>query len=137
MAQPADPSNENFLPGIKFLNVQFFWGGMYGVGTIQERCTYVRSKGLSIAAAPTSTLGEIHMVWVAHAEVPCKGVVPTERLLLRAQVTAHLLLARVVDGVLVPCEVVRPREDGVARLPSRGVDALALVGSFLGVAERR
>ena len=37
------------------------------------------------------------------------------------------LLAGVVDGVLVAGEVVSLRKDGVARFPSRGVNALSFV----------
>jgi len=74
---------------------------------------------------------------MAHSKVACEGIVPAEGLLLCTQVTAHLLLARVVDGILMAREVVRSREDGVAGLARRGVDALALVGPVLGVAKRR
>jgi len=37
--------------------------------------------------------------------------------------TVHFLLPGIVDGVLVPGETIRPREDGVARLICRGVDS--------------
>jgi hypothetical protein len=60
-------------------------------------------------------------------------VVARKRLFLDAQCAAHLLLARVVDRVLVPGQVVGPREDGVAGLAGRGVDALALVRPRLRV----
>lgn len=93
-------------------------------------------KSLS-SAAPATALGRVHVIGVADAEVPGERIVATEGFLFRAQVAAHLLLARVVDGVLVPGEVVRAREDRVARLVGRGVDALAAVRSFLRVARRR
>jgi hypothetical protein len=39
--------------------------------------------------------------------------------------TVHFLLPGIVDGVLVPGEIIRPREDGVARLTRRGVESPA------------
>ena len=74
---------------------------------------------------------------MAHAEVPSEGIVSAEGLLLGAQVTPHLLLAGIVDGILVPREVVRAREDRVAGLAGRGVDAFTAVGPFLCVAHSR
>ena len=59
-------------------------------------------------------------------EVPCERIVPRKRLLLGAQMTAHFLLARIVDRVLVACEVVRPAENRVARLARRRVNSFAL-----------
>jgi hypothetical protein len=63
---------------------------------------------------------------VHHSQVPCERIVPAEGLLLGAQRTVHLLLARVVDGVFVSREIVRPGEDGIARLSGRRIDSPAL-----------
>jgi len=41
----------------------------------------------------------------------------------------------VVDGVLVPGEVVRPGEDGIARLASARIDSIASMGSSLRIAQ--
>jgi hypothetical protein len=65
--------------------------------------------------------------------VTCQCVIAREGLLFDAQCAADLLLAPVMNRVLVPSEVIRPREDGVARLPGSGVDALTLVWACLGV----
>jgi len=46
-----------------------------------------------------------------------------------------LHFATVVDRVLVPGEIVRPGEDGVARLASARVDPVASMGSSLRVAQ--
>jgi hypothetical protein len=62
------------------------------------------------------------------SQVPRERIVPAEGLLLGAQWAVHLLLARVVDGVLVSCQVVRPGENGVAWLSGRRIDSLALFG---------
>ncbi len=69
-----------------------------------------------------------------HAHVPCQGIVPTERLLLRAQVTSDLLLAIAVDRVFMSCEVVASAEDRIAGLAGRRIDSLALVWTGLVVA---
>lgn len=69
--------------------------------------------------------------------MPRQRVVPRKGLLLGAEVTADLLLACVVDGILVAGEVVGAREDGVARLAGGGVDALAFVWSGLAVSHER
>jgi hypothetical protein len=65
--------------------------------------------------------------------VTCQCVVARKGLLFNAQCAADLLLAPVVNRVLVPSEIVRPREDGVARLSGSGVDALTLVWACLRV----
>lgn len=61
---------------------------------------------------------------MTHAEMSGQGIVATERFLFVADVAADLLLTGVMDGVLVPCEVIWPAEDGVARLSGRRIDAL-------------
>jgi len=78
----------------------------------------------SFVSAPA--LGQVDVIRVDDTQMAGEGVVPAERLLLGAQRTVHLLLAGIVDRVLVPGQIVRPREDGVARLARRWVDALAL-----------
>lgn len=72
-------------------------------------------------------------VGVAHPVVPRQCISTAERLLLCTQVAVHFLLFGVVDRVLMPGQVVRPREDGVARLAGAGVDAIAAVRSGLAV----
>jgi len=108
-------------------------GVMY-CGTIGRRTPTVVG---SVSTIPASDLVQLNVIRMAHSEVACKGIVPTEGLLLGTQVTAHLLLACVVDRILVSCEIVRSRENGVAGLAGRRVNALALVGPVLGVAKRR
>jgi len=71
---------------------------------------------------------------VDDAHVTREGVVPRECLLFAAMRASDLHLAVVVDGVLMPCQVVRPGEDSVAWLTRRRVDTAALVWSSLGVA---
>lgn len=75
----------------------------------------------------SSALAREFHLGMADPEVSCQGIVPTERLLLRAQMTSNLLLARIVNGVLVTSEIVRPREDGVTWFARAGIDALTLV----------
>jgi len=60
-----------------------------------------------------------------------------ESLFLGAQVASDLQLAGVVDGVLVPRQVVWPREDGAAWLASAGVDSVTTMRSGLGVEQIR
>lgn len=83
-------------------------------------------------SSPPGLSGEINFR-VHDPHVPRQRVVSRKRLLLGAQVTADFLLARIVYRVLVPGEVVRPREDGVARFARRRIDALAFVWSRLAV----
>ena len=78
----------------------------------------------SLVSAPA--LREVDVIRVDDTQMAGEGVVPAERLLLGAQRTVHLLLAGIVDRVLVPGQIVRSREDRVARLARRGVDSLAL-----------
>lgn len=48
--------------------------------------------------------------------MPRERIVPAKALLLGAQRTMHLLLARIVNRVFMSREIVRPGEDGIARL---------------------
>jgi len=77
------------------------------------------------------------VIRVNDSEMSGERVVPAERLFLGAQRTVHFLLPGVVDRVLVPGQVVRAREDGVARFARRRVDSLALVWPRLRIALRR
>ena len=79
-----------------------------------------------------AAFGEVDVIRVHHPQMSGESIVPAERLLLGAQRTVHLLLAGVVNRVLVPRQIVRPREDGVARLARRGIDALALCQVSIG-----
>lgn len=88
------------------------------------------------AAAPSAVLaGEVDLR-MHDAHVTSEGVVAAESLLLNAQGATHLLFAGVVDRVLMAGQVVGPREDRVARLARRRVDALALVWARLRVARK-
>lgn len=48
--------------------------------------------------------------------------------------TPHLLLPRIVYGIFMSRKIVGPREDRIARLARRRIDALTLVRSRLRVA---
>ena len=50
-----------------------------------------------------------------HAHVPYKGVVARERLLFTTHRTLDLCLPVVMDSVVVSCQIIRPREGGIAR----------------------
>ena len=66
--------------------------------------------------------------------VPSECVIARKRLFLNTQRAPDFLFSRVVDSVLVPGEIIRPREDGAAGLAGSWIDALALVGARLAVA---
>lgn len=90
------------------------------------------SSSVVVPAASAVLSGEVDFR-MNNPHMPGEGVVPRERLLFYTQRTAHFLLARIVNCVLVSGEVVWPREDGVAGLACRGVDSLALVRPRLRV----
>jgi hypothetical protein len=69
--------------------------------------------------------------WYMDTEVTGEGKVAAKGLLVGTQVTAHLLLACVVDGTLLSGEIVGSREGVVARLSSKRVHRLGLVRSIL------
>lgn len=69
-------------------------------------------------ATSASSLVQFDMIGMADAEMSGQRIVPAECLLLSTQMTPHFLLARIVDGVLMSCEIVWARENGVARFPS-------------------
>lgn len=79
----------------------------------------------------TSGLARDLLRRMADAEVSSKGIVAAESLLFCAEMTANFLLAGVVYSVLVSREIVRPREDSIARLSSRWIDSFALVRTKL------
>lgn len=66
--------------------------------------------------------------------MPGERVIAREGLFLRAQMTPHLLLARIVDGVLVARKIVGPGEDRIAWLARRRINPLAPVRPRLRVA---
>lgn len=70
-----------------------------------------------------------------HSHVSRKRIVARKGLFFRAQMTPHFLLARIVDRVLMPCQIIRPREDRVAWFARRRIDSLALVGASLRIAQ--
>lgn len=80
--------------------------------------------------------GELN-IRVTNSVVSRKRISATERLLLGTQVAVHLLLLGVVDGILVPGQIVGPREDGIAGLASAWVDAVTAMGSGLAVEQAR
>jgi hypothetical protein len=53
---------------------------------------------------------------VNYAHMPCQSIIARESLLFAAMRASDLHFAVVVDGVLVPCQIVRAREDSVAGL---------------------
>jgi hypothetical protein len=69
--------------------------------------------------------------------MPCEGIVAAEGLLFLTNWAVNFLLSGIVDGVLMPGEIVRPRENGVARLARGRVNSFALVRPGLGVSLRR
>lgn len=75
---------------------------------------------------PASALREVGVFGVHHSHMPCECIVAAEGLLFLANWTMHFLLPGIVDGVLVPSEIVRPRENGVAGLARGGVNPFAL-----------
>jgi len=60
-------------------------------------------------------------------------VVPAECLLLGTKMTADFLLAPIVYRIFMPGKIIRPRENGIARLAGRWVDAVAFVRSGLRI----
>lgn len=85
-----------------------------------------------VTSTPAVLSGEVNL-GMHDAHMACQCVIARESLFLDAKCAANLLLARVVYCVLVTCEVIRAGKYSVARLASRGVDALTLVGSRLRI----
>lgn len=73
------------------------------------------------------------MFRVHDSQMSREGVISAKSLLLSTQRTVHLELPGVVNGVLVPREIVRPGEDCVARLSGGRIDPLTFVGTRLRV----
>lgn len=76
---------------------------------------------------PSATLRLVDIFGMYHSEMTGQRIVSAECLFFSTQRTVDFLLARVVDCVLVPREIVRSREDSVARLSRRRVNSFALV----------
>lgn len=91
------------------------------------------SDSIVVPSAAPVLSREVYL-WMDDSHVSGESVIPGEGLFLGAERTPDLLLADVVDRVFVPCEIVRPREDGIAGLACRRVDTLALVRPGLRVA---
>ena len=85
-----------------------------------------------MASTPPVFAGKLHLR-MTHTKVPGESVGATERLVVGAEVTTHLLLPCIVYCVFMTGEVVRSREDGVARFPGARIDAVALVRPSLAV----
>jgi len=66
--------------------------------------------------SPSAVLPREVNLGMHDAHVPRECVAARKGFFLLAERAARFLLADVVDRVLVPREIVRPREDGVARL---------------------
>jgi len=60
----------------------------------------------SVSSTTSSTLGQLNMLRMTNTEMSGEGIIPAESFLLGAQVTANLLLARVMDRVFVAREIV-------------------------------
>lgn len=88
---------------------------------------------ISGAASPAVLPWEVNF-GMHNAHVPRESVAAGEEFFFLAQCASGLLLANVVDRILVPRKIVRPRENCVARLSGPGVDALAFVRPSLRVA---
>ena len=65
--------------------------------------------------------------------MPRQCIISTKRLLLGTQPTSDFLFPAIVDRVLVACQIVTAREDGVAGFSRGGVQAGAFVGAEGGV----
>lgn len=70
---------------------------------------------------------------MAHTIVPGECISATERFLNCAKIALDFVLSLIVDSVLVPSQIVGTRKDGVARLASARVDAVATVRTSLTV----
>lgn len=71
---------------------------------------------------------------VHNTHVSREGVIAGKSLFLNAERTADLLFPGIVDGILVPGEVIGTREDRIAWLAGCGIDPLTFVRARLGVA---
>lgn len=70
---------------------------------------------------------------VDNTHMPRQRIIPRESLLLSTEVTPDFLFGRVVFRILVAREIVRTREDNIARLVRCRVDAHATMGSSLRI----
>lgn len=91
----------------------------------------------SIMTTTTTSPRKLHVFRMHHSQMSGERIVSAESLLLRTEGTMHLLLARIVNRVFVPGEVVGPGEDSVTGLTGGGIYSLALVWASLGIALRR
>jgi len=92
---------------------------------------------LSLSTSSASSLSKLDVFRMTNTEVPGESIVSTEGFLLCTQMTADFLLPRIVNCIFVSCEIVRPRENGVAGFASGGVNSFAFVRSVLRVPKRR
>jgi len=92
---------------------------------------------MGLSPTASSVLARELNIRVTDSVVSGQCIGATECLLFGTQIAVHLLLLGVVDGILVPCQVVRPRKDGIARLARAWVDAVTAVGSGLAVEQVR
>jgi len=87
--------------------------------------------GASTSPSP-ATAEIISVVWVHHAHVSGQSIVSAEGFVLAADWALNFHLPCIVNGVLVPSEIVRSGKDGVAGLAGRRIDSIALRNISLG-----
>lgn len=92
---------------------------------------------VKLSSTASSVLARELNIRVTDSVVSRQRIGATKCLLFCTQIAVHLLLLSVVDRILVPCQVVRTREDGIARLARAWVDAVTAVGSGLAVEQAR
>ncbi len=84
-----------------------------------------------VMGASSSVLARKINLWMYHAHMSGQGIVATECFLLYTKRAPHFLLSHIVYGVLVPGEVIRPGENGIAGFPCCRIDTLTLVRTAL------
>lgn len=62
-----------------------------------------------------------------------QGVAARKEFVVIANLTSHFRLGRIVNRIFVPCQIVRPRENGVTRFPCRWINPHATVRAGLSI----
>jgi len=88
----------------------------------ETRDTWSLSLDSRIVRTSSPVLSRKVNFWMNNPHVPCKSIVAWKCLFLYTQCATNLLLPRVVNGVFVASQIVRTREDGIARLSSSRID---------------
>jgi len=73
---------------------------------------------------------------VDNAHVTGERIASRKGLFLDTECATHLLLARIVDGILVTRQIIRPRENGVTGFSSGRVDSFALMRACLRISRK-